>query len=106
VDLTGAVIDGDDRRLAEDDPAAAEIDECVGGTEVDRHVAGTEARDESEEADDELLSQRISNDDCIRRLRAWPPERRLRVPACERARVSSPLARLTLARTERMASGL
>ena len=74
VDFAGAVVDGDDRRLGEHDALAAEIDERVGGAKVDGHVAGAEARDETEEADDELLSMRFSNDDCIRCLWAWPPE--------------------------------
>ena len=60
------MIDGDDGRLAEHDAAAAEIDECVGGTQVDRHVTRAKARDESEEADGELLSRQIPNRKCIR----------------------------------------
>ena len=31
-------LDGDDRRLIEDDPAAADVDERVGGSKIDRHV--------------------------------------------------------------------
>ena len=72
VDLAGAMVDGDHRRLGEHDAAAAEIDEGVGGTEVDRHVAGAEARHEAEEADGELLSTQVSNADCIRWLEASP----------------------------------
>src|SRR5665647_71264 len=58
VDLIGAVVDGDHGRLAEHDAPAAQIDQCVGGTKVDRHVASAKARHEAEEADQELLSVR------------------------------------------------
>jgi hypothetical protein len=36
-------VDGHDRRLVERDPAAADVDEGVGGSEVDGHVAAEEA---------------------------------------------------------------
>src|SRR5690606_8712239 len=37
-DLLGGGVDGHDRRLVEHDAAAADIHQCVGGAEVDRHV--------------------------------------------------------------------
>ena len=43
VHLAGALVDRDDRRLGEDDAAAAHVDERVGGAEVDGHVAAAEA---------------------------------------------------------------
>ena len=39
-------VDGDDRRLVEDDAAAAHVDERVGGAEVDGHVAAEERGEE------------------------------------------------------------
>jgi hypothetical protein len=60
VDLARTVVDSDDGRLGEHDPAAADIDECVGGTEVDGDVARAEASEEVEETDDLLLSIRFS----------------------------------------------
>ena len=50
VDLAGARVDRDDRRLAQHDAAAAHVDERVGRAEVDRHVAATEAGEVAEEA--------------------------------------------------------
>ena len=43
VHLAGALVDRDDRRLGEDDPAAADVDERVRGAEVHGHVAAAEA---------------------------------------------------------------
>ncbi len=43
--LAGRLVDRDDRRLAEDDAAAAHVHERVRGAEVDRHVATAEARE-------------------------------------------------------------
>jgi hypothetical protein len=43
VDVTGALVDRDDRRLREDDAPAAHVDERVGGAEVHGHVAAAEA---------------------------------------------------------------
>ena len=60
VDFAGAVVDSDDGRLGEHDAAAANVDEGVGGAEVDGDVARAEAREEVEETDDLLLSVRRS----------------------------------------------
>ena len=38
-----ADVDRHDRRLVQHDAVAAHIDECVGGTEIDRHVAADHA---------------------------------------------------------------
>ena len=43
VDLAAARVDRDDRGLREHDPAAANVDERVGGAEVDGHVAAAES---------------------------------------------------------------
>ena len=43
VHLAGALVDRDDGRLGEHDPAAADVDERVGGAEVDGHVAAAES---------------------------------------------------------------
>ena len=50
VHLARALVDRDDRRLREDDAAAAHVDERVRGAEVDGHVAAAEAGDRTEEA--------------------------------------------------------
>ena len=42
VHLAGALVDRDHRRLREDDPAPSHVDEGVGRTEIDRHVATAE----------------------------------------------------------------
>ena len=60
VDLAGAVVDGDDGRLGEHDAAAADIDEGVGGAQVDGDVVCAQAREEVEETDELLLSVRGS----------------------------------------------
>ena len=39
VHLAGALVDRDDRRLGQHDPAPAHVDDRVRGAEVDRHVA-------------------------------------------------------------------
>ncbi len=43
VDFARALVDRDDRRLREDDPAATDVDERVGGAQVHGHVATAEA---------------------------------------------------------------
>ena len=43
VHVAGALIDRDDRRLGEHDAAAADVDERVGGAEIDGHVTAAEA---------------------------------------------------------------
>jgi hypothetical protein len=43
VDVTGALVDRDDRGFGEDDAAPAHVDERVGGAEVDGHVPAAEA---------------------------------------------------------------
>ena len=43
VDLARALVDRDDRRLGEDDAAAADVDERIGGAQVHGHVATAEA---------------------------------------------------------------
>ena len=43
VDVAGALVDRDDRRLGEDDAASPDVDERVGRAQVDRHVAPAEA---------------------------------------------------------------
>ena len=43
VHLAGALVDRDDGRLGEHDPAPADVDERVGGAEVDGHVAAAES---------------------------------------------------------------
>jgi hypothetical protein len=43
VHLGGARVDRDDGRLGQHDPAAADVDERVGGTEIDGHVAAAHA---------------------------------------------------------------
>ena len=50
VHLARALVDRDDRRLAEHDAAAAHVDERVGGAEIDRHVASAEAGEVVEDA--------------------------------------------------------
>ena len=50
VHLAGALVDRDDRRLAEDDPAAADVDERVGGSEVHGHVPAAEAAHRAKDA--------------------------------------------------------
>ena len=50
VHLSGALVDRDHRRLGEDDAAPPDIDEGVGGAEVDGHVAAAEAGKGLEEA--------------------------------------------------------
>jgi hypothetical protein len=52
VHLAGALVDRDDRRLGEDDSAAADVDERVRRTEVDGHIAAAEARHRGEDAHD------------------------------------------------------
>ena len=42
VHLAGALVDRDDRRLGEHDAASTDVDEGIGGAEVDRHVAAAE----------------------------------------------------------------
>jgi hypothetical protein len=42
VDLTRTVVDGDDRRLEEDDSLPADEDERVGSAEIDRQLATAE----------------------------------------------------------------
>ena len=49
VHLAGALVDRDHRRLGEHDPAAAHVDERVGGAEVHGHVAAAEAGEGAEE---------------------------------------------------------
>ena len=43
VHFSGALVDRDHRRLGEHDSAPADVDERVGGAEVDGHVAAAEA---------------------------------------------------------------
>jgi hypothetical protein len=50
VDLAGTAVHGHHGGLGEDDPAAANVDQGVRSTEVDRHVAATEAGEVTEEA--------------------------------------------------------
>ena len=42
VHLTGARVDRDDARLGQHDAAPADVDERVGGAEIDGHVAAAE----------------------------------------------------------------
>ena len=44
-DFLGDLVDGDDRRLGDDDPSPTGIDECVGGSEIDREIAREDAED-------------------------------------------------------------
>ena len=60
VDFSRALVDGDHGRLGEHDAAAADIDEGVGGAQVDGNVVCAEAREEVEETDELLLSVRGS----------------------------------------------
>ena len=46
VHLAGRQVRGDHRRLGDDDPPPADVDERVGGAQVDRHVVHAEAGDE------------------------------------------------------------
>ena len=48
VHLAVALVDRDDRRLGEDDAAAADVHECVRGAEVDGHVTAAEAGQSAE----------------------------------------------------------
>ena len=50
VDLAAAGIDGDHRRLGEDDAAPADVDQRVCGPEVDGHVAAAKAGQVAEDA--------------------------------------------------------
>src|SRR5919204_477412 len=50
VHLAGARVDRDHAGLGEHDAAAADVDEGVGGPEIDRHVAATETGQVAEEA--------------------------------------------------------
>ena len=59
VDFACALVDGHDRRLGQHDAAAANVDERVGGTEVDGDVTRAETWEEVEETDDLLLSVRF-----------------------------------------------
>ena len=43
VHLAGALVDRDDRRLGQDDPAPAHVDQGVRGAQVHGHVPATEA---------------------------------------------------------------
>ena len=47
---TGAALlaDGHDRRLVENDTLAPDVNQGIGGTEVDRHIAGEITAEESE----------------------------------------------------------
>ena len=65
VHLAGAVVDRDHRRLGQHDAAPTHVDERVGGTQIDRDVAGAETSQEVEEADGALLSQKFE--------RSWYP---------------------------------
>ena len=78
VDLAGALVDGDHRRLGEHDAAAADVDERVGGAEVDGHVTAAEPSDGSEEADDEHLSVTVASDESTKRLDSGPARSRER----------------------------
>jgi hypothetical protein len=49
VHLTGARVDRDDARLGEHDAATPDIDEGVGGAEIDGHVAAAESGQVREE---------------------------------------------------------
>ena len=49
VDLAGALVDRDDRRLAEHDAAPTHVHERVRGAQVHRHVAAAEAVEVPEE---------------------------------------------------------
>ena len=42
VDVAAAIVDGDDRRLEDDDPFAADEDERVRGPEIDRQLPAGE----------------------------------------------------------------
>ncbi len=50
VDFAGARVDRDDARLRQHDAAAADVDERVGRSQVDRHVAAAEPGQVAEEA--------------------------------------------------------
>ena len=50
VDLAAARVDRDDARLRQHDSAPADVDQRVGGAEIDRHVAATKACQVAEEA--------------------------------------------------------
>ena len=41
--------DRDDQRLVEHDPLVAGVDQCVGGTEIDREIVGKESTDTTKE---------------------------------------------------------
>src|SRR5262245_52242927 len=49
MDVAGALVDSDNGRLGQDDPAAADIDERVRGAGVDGHVAAPEPADGRED---------------------------------------------------------
>ena len=57
-DPLGLGVDGHDRRLAHDDPAVADVDQRVGGPEVDPDVAGEEAEDAVEHGAGRVLRGR------------------------------------------------
>ena len=48
-DFAGAAFDGDDRGFAEDDAGILDVDEGIGGAEVDADVIGEPAEEFSEE---------------------------------------------------------
>ena len=73
VDLAGARVDRDDARLGEHDAAAADVDERVGGAEVDGHVAAAEAGQVGEDAHSEFGSVWKSRIGCASRLDGSDP---------------------------------
>ena len=70
-DALGLGVDGDDGRLAHDDAAVADMDEGVGGPEVDADVAGEEAEQAVEHGGGKVLVGRVrgSSTRAIRRRR-------------------------------------
>jgi len=60
VHLAGALVDRDHGRLGEHDPATADVDERVGGAEVDSHVATAEAAHRAKDAHPRPLYPRFA----------------------------------------------
>jgi hypothetical protein len=56
VDFAGTLVDGHHGRLGEHDAAAADVDESVGGAQVDGDIARAKTCEEVEETDELLLS--------------------------------------------------
>ena len=87
-------VDRDDRRLAHDDPAVADVDQGVGGPEVDPDVAGEEAEEAVEHDWRQILS-------------CWGSDRAQRLSGAgrSRARVSGGRARAVYPRRSKRPDG-